>query len=108
MYSPPAAGHMRPSCAYDSAPAKARHPPITHSARMTLASGTFFAMNAGTVKMPAPITLDTISATPSRALKDRRSWLAMAGAVALAALLPMEGPARLARFDWLWPGVFED
>ena len=74
MYSPPADGHLRPSCAYDMAPARARHPPATQSASMALGSGTSWAMMAGVVKMPTPTTLEMISATPSRTRNTRRSW----------------------------------
>src|SRR5208337_1600890 len=80
MYSPPADGHSLPSCAYDIAPARARHPPATQRASIAPGDGTSLAMMAGVVKMPTPITFDTISATPSLTRNEWRSWLRIVAA----------------------------
>src|SRR5208283_4974099 len=85
MYSPPADGHSLPSCAYDIAPARARHPPASQRANIAPGDGTSLAMMAGVVKMPTPITFDTMSATPSLTRNDRRSWLRVTGAATLGA-----------------------
>src|SRR5271166_3243115 len=95
MYSPPADGHILPSCAYDIAPARARHPPAIQRASIAPGAGTSLAMMAGVVKMPTPITFDTISATPSLTRNERRNWLRVIGTATPEILPPAGGSAVL-------------
>ena len=55
------------------APAKASTPPASQTLSMAQALGTSWATNAGTMKIPLPITLETTIAAPSSGPRSRRS-----------------------------------